>query len=52
MTPRYLGMAQGQEVKRTRELWLVSPKSEHRVAELDKERVEMGRLYDGIALVK
>ncbi|KAK3315613.1 Presilphiperfolan-8-beta-ol synthase [Apodospora peruviana] len=49
MTPRYLGQAQGQEVRRTRELWLLGPNSNHRVAELDRDRVEMASLYADIA---
>ncbi|GAB1317645.1 hypothetical protein MFIFM68171_07855 [Madurella fahalii] len=49
MTPRYLGAVQGEEVRRTRKLWLLGSQSNHRVAALDRDRVEMASLYAGIA---
>ncbi|KAK0726089.1 isoprenoid synthase domain-containing protein [Lasiosphaeris hirsuta] len=50
MTPRYLGEAQGLEVRRTRQLWLLSKESKHPVAALDRNRKEMASLYAGIAV--
>ncbi|KAK1756598.1 isoprenoid synthase domain-containing protein [Echria macrotheca] len=50
MTPRYLGEAQGLEVRRTRQLWLLGKESQHPVAALDRNRKEMASLYAGIAI--
>ncbi|KAK4228684.1 isoprenoid synthase domain-containing protein [Podospora fimiseda] len=49
MTERYLGKAQGEEVRRTRKLWLVGSRSGQYVATLDRERAEMASLYADIA---
>ena len=52
MTPRYLGYVQGEEVRKTRKLWLLKPQAKHRVALLDQDRVEMASLYAGIAMAQ
>ncbi|KAK3343688.1 isoprenoid synthase domain-containing protein [Lasiosphaeria hispida] len=54
MTPRYLGEAQGREVRRTKKLWLLGKLegSDHPIAALDRERKEMASLYAGIAIAQ
>jgi len=52
ITPRYLGEAQGQEIRRTRKLWLLGQGSKHRIAALDQNRKEMASLYVGIAIAQ
>lgn len=52
MTPRYLGEAQGQEVKRTRLLRFASPnRPDLPLARMDHDRAEMAGLYADIAFV-